>query len=132
VTLQRLEQAGRGETVFVVADEVAPDELLERAWDARKVGATVLAIDHGDPELEQVAHESLVVPPAAADAGDTQLPEGFVRSPSGLAVPAVSMDTVQHLVSIAVGEPTGVPTAPRLRDRISRALEALTGPRHDA
>ena len=45
VPLQRLELAGRGETLLVVTDEAAPVPLLERAWDARKAGATVLALD---------------------------------------------------------------------------------------
>ncbi len=48
VTMQRLEAARRGETVLVVAEEEAPEGLLERAWDARKSGATILALDGGD------------------------------------------------------------------------------------
>ena len=51
-----------GETVLVVAETQAPEGLLQRAWDARRTGATVLALDTGDQELESVAHESLIVP----------------------------------------------------------------------
>ncbi len=56
VTMRRLEQAERGETVLVVGTGLAPAPLLERVSDARK-RATVLALDQGDPELEQLAHE---------------------------------------------------------------------------
>lgn len=127
VTLARLESARRGETVFVVAEDDVPEGVLERAWDARKVGATVLSIDAGQSELEELAHESLTVPRAADPVDD--LPSGYARSDSGLVVPAVSLDTVQHLVSVAVGEaPETGPGRRRFRDRLSRALEAMTGP----
>ena len=56
VGMGRLERAERGETVLVVGAEMAPAPLLERVSDARK-RATVLALDQGDPELEQLAHE---------------------------------------------------------------------------
>ena len=67
VGLQRLEQVGRHETVFVVAPDAAPVPLLERVADARKVGATVFAIDAGDPDLEGLAHESLWVPQGSTE-----------------------------------------------------------------
>ena len=52
----------RGETVLVVAEDAAPDPLLERAWDARKLGATVLvARRRRQPSSQGVAHESLTV-----------------------------------------------------------------------
>ena len=121
VTLARLESARRGETVFVVAEQDVPDGLLERTWDARKTGATVLAIDAGQSELEDVAHESLTVP------------AGFEQLDSGLVVPEMSFDTVQHLVSVAAGEtPTTTPGRRGFRDRLARALETMTGPRTDA
>lgn len=111
VTMARLEAARRGETVFVVAEEVAPVPLLERVSDARKVGATVLALDGGDRELEGLAHESLSV--VEAD----------------LVVPELSFDTVQHLVSTAAGEsPSGGPGRRGFRDRLARALDAISGP----
>ena len=72
--------------MLVVAEQEAPDGLLERAWDARRHGATVLSLDGGDEQLAGVAHESLSV--AQAD----------------LVVPELSFDSVQHLVSVATGE----------------------------
>lgn len=109
VTVQRLEAMSRGETVLVVAEEIAPEGLLQRAWDARKSGATVLSLDGGDPELEGVAHESLSV--VEAD----------------LVVPQVSFDSVQHLVSAAAGET--VTTGRRsFRDRLGALLDVVSGP----
>lgn len=113
VTLQRLEAARRGETVFVVAEEAAPVPLLERVADARKIGATVLALDGGDAELEGLAHESLTV--VEAD----------------LVVPQLSFDTVQHLVSLAAGETGWASGGGRrrgFRDRLARALDVISGP----
>lgn len=130
VTLARLESARRGETVFVVAEDDVPEGVLERAWDARKVGATVLAIDAGQTELEDVAHEALTVPTTVDPVDD--VPAGYTRTDSGLVVPLVSFETVQHLVSVAVGEaPDASAGRRRFRDRLSRALEAMTGPRTD-
>jgi len=124
VTLQRLEVARRGETVLVVAEELAPEALLQRAWDARKTGATVLALDTGDQELESVAHESLVVPGAAPAETDS----------SGLITPELSdiltFDSVQHLVSVAAGEISETPARHGFRDRLARMLDTVSGPRH--
>src|SRR5215469_787898 len=64
VGLSRLEAARRGETLFVVSEETAPAPLLERVSDARKVGATILALDSGDPDLDGLAHEFLAAPSA--------------------------------------------------------------------
>ena len=85
VGMDRLERAERGETVLIVGTEVAPAPLLERVNDARK-RATVLALDQGDPELEQLAHEALTVRPGTAP---------------------VSFDGAQHLVSSAAGDRPG-------------------------
>ena len=121
VTLQRLEVARRGETVFVVSEDAAPEGLLERAWDARKAGATVLSLDAGDDELHNVTHESLIVPTA-----DTQ-----TEAPS-LVVPqldVVTFDSVQHLVSVPAGETAAAPQSRSVRDRMAKLLEHLSGPR---
>ena len=121
VTLQRLEVSRRGETVFVVSEDAAPEGLLERAWDARKAGATVLSLDAGDDELHNVTHESLIVPTA-----DTQ-----TEAPS-LVVPqldVVTFDSVQHLVSVAAGETAAAPQSRSVRDRMAKLLEHLSGPR---
>ncbi|MGY5031505.1 hypothetical protein ACWC9U_11415 [Streptomyces sp. 900116325] len=108
VGLGRIEAAGRGETLFLVAPERPGDELLERVHDARRAGATVLSLDDGDPEVQGLAHETLAV--TCRD--------------------DVDLDTVQHLVSAAAGE-NSVP-APRgrhhFRDRLSRLADQLTAP----
>ncbi|MET7523141.1 hypothetical protein ACFYSJ_22455 [Streptomyces sp. NPDC005248] len=108
VGLGRIEAAGRGETLFLVAPERPGDGLLERVHDARRAGATVLSLDDGDPEVRGLAHETLAV--TCRD--------------------DVDLDTVQHLVSAAAGE-NSVP-APRgrhrFRDRLSRLADQLTAP----
>jgi len=117
VTLERLEAARRGETVFVVSEESAPEMLLERAWDARKLGATVLSLDAGDDELHGVAHESLVVP--SASSSTLEVPE----------LEVVSFDSVQHLVSVAAGEATQSSSTTSVRERMAKLLEHIAGPR---
>jgi hypothetical protein len=106
VGLARLEATRRGETLFVVSPDAAPAPLLERVHDARKVGATILALDAGDPELDEMAHEYLAVPAGVAP---------------------VSFDAAQHLVSAAAGERE--PTAARggVRAALARFLEAVSG-----
>ena len=106
VGLERLEAAQRGETLFVVAEDTAPVPLLERVNDARRVGATILALDSNDPELDALAHEALAVPES------------------------LSFDAGQHLVSAAAGDPSGA-SAPRgrsLRARLARLLDTVSGP----
>jgi hypothetical protein len=116
VTLQRLEEAGRGESVLVVSETAAPESLLERVSDAKGHGATVFALDAGDDELTGLAHESLTV----------------VRS--DLVVPEVSFASVQHLVSIAAGETpevlagrAGAPARRGFRSRLAKALDTISG-----
>ena len=104
VSLARLEEARRGETLFVVASRAAPAPLLERVDDARRIGATILALDAGDPELNDLAHEYLAVAPGVAP---------------------VSFDAAQHLVSAAAGEPTG--SRGGMRARLARFLDAVSG-----
>ena len=111
VGLQRLEQVARGETVFVVAPDAAPEQLLERVSDARRIGATVFALDAGNTELEGLAHESLWVPGAATE---------------GIVVP--EFDVVSHLVSAAAGEST-VAAKSRfgaMRRRLGRLLDTVS------
>jgi hypothetical protein len=116
VSLHRLEAARRGETVVVVAEDAAPQDLLQRAWDARRTGATVLALDTGDEELEDVAHESLTV--------DERSTHGLQEV--GLD-DVLTFDSVQHLVSLAAGEQPGGRRG--LRDRLAAALDVISGPR---
>jgi hypothetical protein len=111
VGIDRLRAATRAETLLVVSQQVAPAELLERVQDVRRAGATVFALDQDDPELDQLAHESLAVGPSTAP---------------------VSFDGAQHLVTSSVSAPPGRPGAPaatdtRLRSRLARLLDAVSG-----
>ncbi|MFF2426025.1 hypothetical protein [Streptomyces mirabilis] len=108
VGLGRIEAARRGETLLVVSPAAPGAPLLERVLDARRAGATVLALDAGDRELGAMAHESLTVPPEQE----------------------LDLDTVQHLVSAAAGE-NSLPSPRgrrRFRDRLSRLADQLTAP----
>ncbi|MBV9204764.1 MAG: hypothetical protein JO037_05030 [Actinobacteria bacterium] len=136
VGLDRLAAARRGETLFVVSPSAAPVPLLERVDDVRRTGATIFALDQGDPELRALAHESMAIRPG---------------------VDAVSFGGAQHLISSAVGEigaaegfepgefgvasadarparpgTTGYrryrPGVRGLRDRVARLLDAVSGP----
>ncbi|MFJ9695022.1 hypothetical protein [Kitasatospora sp. NPDC101183] len=97
--LGRLAGAGRGATVLVVAPSTAGAPLLERVRDARRRGATVLALDGAAPghpgDLGGLAHERLGV--------GTDAEEPF--------------DLAQHLVSAAAGEP------PARRSALGRLAE---------
>ncbi|WP_217240666.1 hypothetical protein [Streptomyces sp. AC555_RSS877] len=104
----RLAAARRGETLLVVSPDGPGAPLLERVHDARRAGATVLALGDGGGELTAMAHESLAVPDGAE----------------------LDLDSVQHLVSAAAGE-NSLPTPRghrRLRDRLSRLADELTAP----
>lgn len=103
VGLDRIHRAGRGETLFVVTELQAPVPLLERVDDARRTGATILALEGGDGELAGLAHDTIAVP---------------ARGP-------VTFDGAQHLVSTAAGEQ---PQRPGLRERLARLLEKVSGP----
>jgi hypothetical protein len=111
VTMQRLEEVRRGESVFVVAPDDPGEQLLERVADARRIGATVLSLDSGDGDLQELAHESLSV----------------VRA--DLVVPELSFDTVQHFVSTATGEAAKVAPRAGFRDRLGRLLDGISGAR---
>jgi hypothetical protein len=112
IGLDRLAAARRGETLVVVTEETAPVPLLERVDEARRTGATILCVDAGDRELEDLAHDALVVPARQ---------------------PLVTFDGAQHLVSAAAGEPMPGGGARRsgLRDRLARLLDTLGGPAPD-
>jgi hypothetical protein len=112
VGLDRLRAVSRRETLLVVSPQLAPAELLERIDDVRGLGATIFALDRGDPELDRLAHESLAVPAATAPA---------------------SFDATQHLVSAAATDApgragTGPDHEPGLRARLARLLDTVTGP----
>jgi hypothetical protein len=104
VGLARLEEARRGERLLVVSQEAAPAGLLERVHDARKTGATILAIDQGDAELDDLAHDYLTVAPGVAP---------------------VSFDAAQHLVSATAAERSEARGG--LRSRLARFFDAVSG-----
>jgi hypothetical protein len=129
VGLQRLEQVARGETVFVVAPDAAPEQLLERVADARRIGATVFALDAGNTELEGLAHESLWVPRTGnvewvPRTGNVERVPG--ASSEGIVVP--EFDVVSHLVSVAAGESSTVVNGRMgaVRRRLGRILDAVS------
>ncbi|MEU9126639.1 hypothetical protein AB0D08_00755 [Kitasatospora sp. NPDC048540] len=98
--LRLLSERPRGTTVLLVAP-AAPDEvLLERVEDARRGGATVLALDGDTGGPAAPVHQRLAVP-------------GLAGEP---------FDLVQHLVSAAAGAPAA--RTPRL----ARLAELLTAP----
>jgi hypothetical protein len=80
VGLDRIAQAGRSETVLVIAPDVASDALLERLADARRHGSTVLALAGMDSahaalhELEGLVHDLAVVEPARLEGAEHVLP----------------------------------------------------------
>jgi hypothetical protein len=135
VSLQRLEAARRGETLFVVAPAAAPVPLLERADDARRRGATLVSLDGGDEELGGLVHERMVVAPSglavpasalervAEQAADDRPGAPFELLDDDTSVP---FDVAQHLVSAAAGE------APQVRRgwraRLEAVLERVSGP----
>jgi hypothetical protein len=131
VGLDRLEQAGRGETVFVVAPDAAGEALLERVSDAKHDGATVLALEAGDTELRDLAHDALTVP-AWDDTSAVAPSDGGLIVPTGAGelLPVVSFDLVTHLVSVAAGEPDAV-RREGMRTRLARMLDALSGSQRD-
>jgi hypothetical protein len=145
VGLSRLEEARRGETLFVVAEDSAPAPLLERVNDARHTGATIMALDQGDPELDGLAHEylSLPAPPALSPPGgrpqrgpaEASLREGAPWASQSLAPGdeivsrLVSFDSAQHLVSAAAGtrDRGGSRSGGGVRARLARLLDVVAG-----
>ncbi|MER7756613.1 hypothetical protein [Kitasatospora sp. NPDC097643] len=105
--LRRLTEAGRGVTVLVIAPDAAGTPLLERVHDARRHGATVLALDGATPaepgDLGGLAHERLAVGTAAEAA----------------------FDLAQHLVSAAAGQP---PARRSALGRLTDLAGRLTAP----
>ncbi|MBT2403602.1 MULTISPECIES: hypothetical protein [unclassified Streptomyces] len=123
VGLSRLEAVRRGHTLLVVAPERPGAGLLERVHDARRAGATVLALDGGDPDLGTLAHEALSVPGpgSRSGSGSGSVPDSGAE---------LDLDTMQHLVSAAAGE-NSLPAQRgprRFRDRLARLADQLTAP----
>ena len=108
VGIARLEQAGRDETVLVVSEQAAPPALLDRVADARKSGTAIFALDQGDPDLDDLASESLAIRPG--------------HDP-------LSFDAAQHLVSFGVADAEAeAEQRASMRRRLNRLLNAISGP----
>ncbi|WP_405819653.1 hypothetical protein OG705_09520 [Streptomyces sp. NBC_00838] len=135
VGLGRLEGAGRGETLLLVAPERPDGGLLERVHDARRAGATVLSLGTGDPEVAGLAHDALTITPAVREERGAaerrgEEADGAEEDEGDGAASGVDLDMVQHLVSAAAGE-NSLPTTRgrlRFRDRLSRLADQLTSP----
>ena len=108
VGIDRLECAGRSETLLVVSAETAPPALLDRVADARKAGTAIFALDQGDPDLADLASESLAVRPE--------------QDP-------LSFDAAQHLVSLGFADVDQQRAS--MRRRLNRLLTAISGPQPD-
>jgi hypothetical protein len=125
VGLDRLASATTAETLLVVSGGPVPAELLERVHDVRRSGATVFALDQDDPDLDQLAHESLQVSPGTA-------PFSFDAA-QHLVSSAVALDAAPGRFSVgsqlgaswAVGQTEG--TDRSLRARLARLLDAVSG-----
>ncbi|MET8676388.1 hypothetical protein ABZW18_01980 [Streptomyces sp. NPDC004647] len=133
VGLGRIESARRGETLLVVVPGAPGGGLLERVHDARRAGATVLALDGGDRDLHALAHDALAVPgglipPVTAQDPAAGPPDG--GRPAGPPGSEIGLDTVQHLVSAAAGENRLPPPRGRrgFRERLTGFVEQLTVP----
>ncbi len=134
IGLERLERARRGETLLVVAPDAPPASLLERVDDARRIGATVLAMDTGTSELGGLAHDQLVVPTTSLVSPTwttiSSVPD-LASLTDDLTSPDVSFDVVEHLVTTAAGELAGMSTTSShrgFRDRLARLLDTISGP----
>ncbi|MFF2659279.1 hypothetical protein ACFVUH_18160 [Kitasatospora sp. NPDC058032] len=122
--LRRLTEAGRGATVLVVAPAAAGEVLLERVHDARRHGATVLALDGTGPGGPAGFGES----GGLGESGGPGEPAGLGEL-AGLAHRRLAVgtaeeepfDLAQHLVSAAAGQ------RPARRSAALERLAALAG-----
>lgn len=156
IGMARLEAAKRGETLFVVTPTTAPVPLLERVNDARRVGATIFALDQGDPELDALAHEALTVEnvsfgaaqhlitAACGDLGEADRAEArefSVAREYGLATGLLTGAGARAPGGVGLGA-SGLgggypgysggnryrPGVRGLRDRVARLLDTVSGP----
>jgi hypothetical protein len=112
VGLSRLEVAGRGETVFLVAPGRTPEALLERIADARGTGATIVSVDGGDTELDDLVHERFTVGRAG------------LLTPGGT---GEGLELAQHLVSSASGRAGAAEQALLATPSIPRSFPSIVG-----
>jgi hypothetical protein len=132
IGLDRLRDAGRGESLLVVAEDAPADTLLERISDVRRRGTTIFSIGNGDNELTSLSHETLVP--------ELLVPDGFGWTSRSLeyeydepksALTEVdsqtdeSFETAQHLVSLAAADEEAGRSG--WRRRLRNAIERLSG-----
>ncbi|MFI7060185.1 hypothetical protein ACIBL3_04310 [Kribbella sp. NPDC050124] len=132
IGLDRLRDAGRGESLLVVAEEDPADTLLERISDVRRRGTTIFSIGNGDKELSSLSHESLVPELLVPDGFgwtsrqielDHDEPQAAVTDLEPRTTEGFEM--AQHLVSLAAAdEEAGLPS---WRRRLRAAIERLGG-----
>jgi hypothetical protein len=139
IGLDRLREAGRGESLLVVAEDTPADTLLERIDDVRRRGTTVFSIDNGSKDLAALSHESLVpelLVPAGFGAGWVSRPIGqdhdepdhgrhAVPDLTGLREAVAGFEMTQHLVSLAVADEDV--SQPAWRRRLRTFIERLSG-----
>lgn len=119
IGLDRLQEAGRGESLLVVAEKTPTDGLLERIGDVRRRGTTIFSIDNGNVDLASLSHESLVpelLVPVNFGTGWVrhQVGQDHDEPDQGGAVPEETLtalreaiagfEMTQHLVSLAVAD----------------------------
>jgi hypothetical protein len=114
IGLDRLQAATRGETLLVIAPDAAPEQLLERVADAKRIGATILSIDDGNDDLASLSHDRLIVPSQKLE----------VATAFDLSLASIDFETVQHLVSVAAGEGG---QRSKMRDRLSKLFDRVSG-----
>lgn len=90
ITVDRIAEAARGDSVLVVAPDDPGAQLLERLADARRRGGTVLALGSDDAnalsELAEVSNDTSFVRPMELDLAQHLLPvAATVRLPRRLA-----------------------------------------------
>jgi hypothetical protein len=146
IGLDRLREAGRGESLLVVAENTPADNLLERIDDVRRRGTTIFSIDNGSKDLAALSHESLVpglLVPATFGTGwvtrpidqDHDEPDHDELDHGRHAVPdealtalreaVAGFEMTQHLVSLAVADEDV--TQPAWRRRLRTFIERLSG-----
>jgi hypothetical protein len=119
IGLDRLRDAGRGESLLVVAEDAPADTLLERISDVRRRGTTIFSIGNGDSELTSLSHETLVP--------ELLVPDGFGWTSREVLEqqPAEGFETAQHLVSLAAADEEAGRSG--WRRRLRDAIERLSG-----
>ncbi|MEU4291081.1 hypothetical protein AB0E63_22895 [Kribbella sp. NPDC026596] len=136
IGLDRLQDAGRGESLLVVAEENPAETLLERISDVRRRGTTIFSIGNGDQELTSLSHETLVPELLVPDGfgwTSRRIELEFDHDEPQTAVPltdlepqaAEGFEMAQHLVSLAAADADA--GQPGWRRRLRAAIERLSG-----